>query len=187
MATLADRNRRVGVLAGVLGLSMVGLGFASVPLYRIFCQVTGLNGTTQKAIGAQAPGSVGKIINVRFDANVKPGMPWKFEPEQHVQRVAVGARDMEFFNATNLSGKAITGTASFNVTPGEAGQYFTKIQCFCFTEQTLQPGETMRMPVVFYVDPKLITDPNTSDISEITLSYTFFPVDSPVDSAGTGG
>jgi cytochrome c oxidase assembly protein subunit 11 len=91
---------------------------------------------------------VGKIINVRFDANVAPSMPWKFEPEQRVQRVAIGARDMEFFNATNMSAKPITGTATFNVTPEQAGQYFTKIQCFCFTEQTLQPGETMRMPVV---------------------------------------
>ena len=175
------------MMAGLVVVAMVALGFASVPLYRIFCQVTGFDGTTQKAIGAEAPGSVGKIINVRFDANVKPGMPWKFEPEQYVQRVAVGARDMEFFNATNLSDKPITGTASFNVTPNQAGQYFTKIQCFCFTEQTLQPGETMRMPVVFYVDPKLITDPNTSDITEITLSYTFYPVDSPVDSGRNGG
>jgi cytochrome c oxidase assembly protein subunit 11 len=187
MATLADRNRRVGMMAGLLVLAMVALGFASVPLYRIFCQVTGFDGTTRKAVGAHAPGSVGKIINVRFDANVTPGMPWTFEPEQHVQRVAVGARDMEFFNATNLSDKPITGTATFNVTPNQAGQYFTKIQCFCFTEQTLQPGETMRMPVIFYVDPKLITDPDTSDISEITLSYTFYPVDSPVDSRGNGG
>lgn len=178
MTTLATRNRRVGTMAGMVAIGMVGLGYASVPLYRIFCQVTGFDGTTQKAEGAQAPGSVGKIINVRFDPNVKPGMPWKFEPEQHVQRVAVGARDMEFFNATNLSDRTITGTASFNVTPSQAGQYFTKIQCFCFTEQTLKPGESVRMPVVFYVDPKLITDPNTNDITEITLSYTFFPVDS---------
>lgn len=187
MTTLADRNKRVGTMAGLLVAAMVALGFASVPLYRIFCQVTGFDGTTQKAIGGKAPGSVGKIINVRFDANVKPGMSWKFEPEQHVQRVAVGARDMEFFNATNLSDRPITGTAAFNVTPNQAGQYFTKIQCFCFTEQTLQPGETMRMPVIFYVDPKLITDPNTSDITEITLSYTFYPVDSPVDSRANGG
>ena len=188
MATLASRNRRVGFMAGFVGLAMVGLGFAAVPLYRVFCQTTGFGGTTRMAIGAQAPGAVvGKIINVRFDANVAPSMPWKFEPEQRVQRVAIGARDMEFFNATNMSAKPVTGTATFNVTPEQAGQYFTKIQCFCFTEQTLQPGETMRMPVVFYVDPKLITDPDTKDISEITLSYTFYPVDSPVDSARTGG
>jgi cytochrome c oxidase assembly protein subunit 11 len=188
MTALELRNRRVGLMAALLGLAMVGLGFASVPLYRLFCQVTGFAGTTQRADGAAAPGAVaGKIINVRFDANVAPSMPWKFEPEHHVQRIAVGARDMEFFNATNLSDKPVKGTATFNVTPSQAGQYFTKIQCFCFTEQTLQPGETMRMPVIFYVDPKLITDPNTSDISEITLSYTFFPVDSPVDSGANGG
>jgi cytochrome c oxidase assembly protein subunit 11 len=178
MTTLAHRNRRVGAIAGMIALAMVALGFASVPLYRIFCQVTGFDGTTQKAVGAKAPGSVGKLINVRFDGNVAPSLPWTFEPEQHVQRVAVGARDMEFFTATNLSDRPVTGTATFNVTPNQAGQYFTKIQCFCFTEQTLKPGETVRMPVVFYVDPKLITDPATNDITEITLSYTFFPVDS---------
>jgi cytochrome c oxidase assembly protein subunit 11 len=188
MATLAQRNKRVGAIAGLIGAAMVGLGFASVPLYRVFCQVTGFNGTTQKAVGAHAPGAVGKIINVRFDANVAPSLPWKFDPEQHVQRVAVGARDMEFFNATNLSDKPITGSATFNVTPSQAGQYFTKIQCFCFTEQTLKPGETARMPVIFYVDPKLITDPDTRDITEITLSYTFYPAaDSPVDSRRTAG
>jgi len=178
MTTLATRNKRVGAMAALLVLAMIALGFASVPLYRLFCQVTGFGGTTQMAVGAEAPGAVGKIINVRFDGNVAPALPWKFAPEHHVQRVAVGARDMEFFNATNLSDKPITGTATFNVTPAQAGQYFTKIQCFCFTEQRLEPGETMRMPVIFYVDPKLLTDPDTKDISEITLSYTFFPVDS---------
>jgi cytochrome c oxidase assembly protein subunit 11 len=181
---LAERNRRVGMIALAIALAMVGLGYASVPLYRMFCQATGFGGTTQKALGAEAPGEVvGKILNVRFDANVMPSMPWKFAPEQHIARVAVGAREMAFFNATNESDRTITGTASFNVTPEQAGKYFTKIQCFCFTQQTLKPGETVRMPVVYYVDPKLIDDPDANDISEITLSYTFFPV----DSAKTGG
>lgn len=182
--TLADRNRKVGLMAVAMVAAMVALGFASVPIYRMFCQVTGFNGTTQKAEGATAPGAVvGKLVNVRFDGNVKPGMPWKFAPEEHVQRVAVGARDMAFFNATNTSDKPVKGTATFNVTPSQAGQYFTKIQCFCFTEQVLQPGETMRMPVIFYVDPKILNDPDAKDINEITLSYTFFPV----DSAGNDG
>jgi cytochrome c oxidase assembly protein subunit 11 len=192
MSALASRNNKVGLMAGLLVAAMVGLGFASVPLYRIFCQVTGFDGTTQKAIGGQAPGAVvGKMINVRFDGNAALALPWDFKPERHVERVAVGAREMAFYTATNLSDKPITGTATFNVTPNQAGQYFTKIQCFCFTNQTLEPGETMRMPVIFYVDPKLITDPDTRDISEITLSYTFYPVDesveSPVDSGATAG
>jgi len=161
---------------------MIGLGFASVPLYRIFCQVTGFNGTTQRSTSGDAPGAVvGKIVNVRFDGNVAPKMPWKFEPEQHVQRVAIGARQMAFFDATNLSDKPVTGSASFNVSPTQVGQYFTKIQCFCFTEQTLKPGESVRMPVVFYVDPKMLDDPDANFVNEITLSYTFFPVDSAGD------
>ena len=177
--TVAEKNKRVGVVMLLVAAAMLGLGYASSPLYRMFCQATGFNGTTQKALGAEAPGAVvGKIVNVRFDANVMPSMPWKFSPEQKIERVAVGAREMAFFNATNESDKTITGTASFNVTPEQAGKYFTKIQCFCFTQQTLKPGESIRMPVVYYVDPKLIDDPDANDITEITLSYTFFPVDS---------
>ena len=171
------RNGRTALLAAIMTVSMGGLAYASVPLYRIFCQATGLNGTTQGAEGERAPGAVvGKLISVRFDANVSPDLPWKFVPEHPTQRVAVGARELTFFEATNLSDKPLTGSATFNVTPGQAGQYFTKIQCFCFTDQTLRPGETMRMPVVFYVDPALIGNPDTANISEITLSYTFFPV-----------
>jgi len=176
---MVGRNARTGILFGVIAMSMVGAGFASVPLYRMFCQVTGFDGTTMRAEEKDIPGAVvGKIISVRFDSNVSPALPWNFKPEHVSDRVAIGARDMAFYTATNLSDKPITGTASFNVSPAQAGQYFSKVQCFCFTEQTLQPGETMRMPVVFFVDPKIITDPNTKDISEITLSYTFFPVDS---------
>jgi cytochrome c oxidase assembly protein subunit 11 len=176
---VAQQNRRVALYALLIAAGMLALGFAAVPLYRMFCQVTGLNGTTQRADGAQAPGAVvGKIVNVRFDANVAPSLDWRFEPEQRVERVAIGAREMAFFTATNLSDKPITGTANFNVTPDQAGQYFTKVQCFCFTEQTLQPGESVRMPVIYYVDPRLIEDQDARDISEITLSYTFFPVDS---------
>ena len=105
-------------------------------------------------------------------------MPWKFEPEDRSDTVAIGARDMAFFRATNTSDHPITGTATFNVTPAQAGKYFTKIQCFCFTQQTLKPGETARMPVIFFVDPKILTDPDASDVQTITLSYTFYPVDS---------
>jgi len=183
MAVALDRNARTGLYAAALAASMVGLGFASVPLYRMFCEATGLNGTTQRAEQAHAPGSVGKMVRVRFDANVSPKLGWRFRPEEPVQRVAVGARDMAFFTATNETDHPITGTATFNVTPNQAGQYFVKIQCFCFTEQTLKPGETVRMPVTFYVDPAMLKDADAVDIDEITLSYTFFPVD-PAKAAG---
>lgn len=178
MTTLAQRNGRTAGIAALVVLAMIGLAFASVPLYRIFCQVTGLGGTTQRAQEDVVPGPVGKLVNVRFDANTSSALPWRFEPEEHVQRVAVGARDMAFYTAKNFSDKPVTGTATFNVTPVQAGQYFTKIQCFCFAEQTLQAGEEVRMPVVFFIDPKILEDPQPSRISEITLSYTFYPVDS---------
>jgi cytochrome c oxidase assembly protein subunit 11 len=169
---------RTGLLATGLALGMAGVGYASVPLYRLFCQVTGFAGTTQKAIGAQAPGAVaGKTMSVRFDANHAAGMPWDFQPEAKREIVTLGAQDIVFYEAKNNSDKPITGTATFNVTPSEAGKYFTKIQCFCFTEQTLQPGQKVRMPVVFYVDPAILKDPSANDIQEITLSYTFYPVD----------
>ena len=177
---LARRNGRTAALAALLVAAMVGLAFASVPLYRLFCQVTGFGGTPMRAdevAGSLMP--TGKLMSVRFDANVNSALPWEFRPERNVERVAVGARDMAFYTAKNLSDKPVTGTATFNVTPAQAGQYFTKIQCFCFTEQTLQPGEEMRMPVIFFVDPKILEDKDASRISEITLSYTFYPVDQP--------
>jgi cytochrome c oxidase assembly protein subunit 11 len=170
------RAIRTALLA-VLGIALMsGLAWASVPLYRLFCQVTGLNGTTQR--GDAAPGATGAQVRVDFDANISPALKWRFRPERASETVAVGARDMAFFTAHNPTGKPLTGTATFNVTPAQAGKYFTKIQCFCFTEQTLQPGQTMRMPVIFYVDPKMLADPDARDVETITLSYTFYPVDS---------
>jgi cytochrome c oxidase assembly protein subunit 11 len=118
------------------------------------------------------------MIRVRFDANTNSALPWAFKPENNVERVAIGAREMAFYNARNLGDRPVTGTATFNVTPAKAGQYFTKIQCFCFNEQTLKPGEEVRMPVIYFVDPKILQDPDASRIEEITLSYTFYPVDS---------
>ncbi len=170
------RKTRTLVLL-VLGVCfMSGLGWASVPLYRVFCQATGWNGTTQRA--KVAPGAVDHQIRIAFDTNVAPKMPWKFVPENQSDMVAIGARDMAFFDATNTSDHSITGTATYNVSPAEAGKYFTKIQCFCFTQQTLKPGETARMPVIFFVDPKILKDPDAVDVKTITLSYTFYPVDS---------
>ena len=179
MAVLARRNGRTAALAVLLVAAMVGLAFASVPLYRLFCQVTGLGGTTQRAAGVDAPGAVGRMISVRFDATTSPALPWRFAPVDTQRQVAIGARNIAFYTARNLTARPVTGTATFNVTPSQAGRYFTKIQCFCFTEQTLAPGEEMRMPVIFYVDPAILDDPAARDISEITLSYTFYPVDPP--------
>ena len=171
-----DGKLRTALFA-VIGICfMTGVGWASIPLYRMFCQATGLNGTTQR--GTVAPGAVDRQIRVDFDTNVAPNLPWKFAPENPSETVAIGARDMAFFTATNTSDHAITGTATYNVTPAQAGKYFTKIQCFCFTQQTLKPGETARMPVIFFVDPKILTDPDANDVETITLSYTFYPVDS---------
>jgi len=192
-ATLADRNRRTGMIALGAALAMLGLGYASVPLYRLFCQVTGFGGTTQRASEAQAAQVrvAGKTIVMRFDANVDRAMPWRFRPLQVTDTVSIGARDMAIFTAKNLSGEPVTGTATFNVTPEVAGRYFSKIQCFCFTEQTLAPGQEVRMPVVYYVDPKILDDPDARDVEEITLSYTFHAVANDgaktLDRAQTGG
>jgi cytochrome c oxidase assembly protein subunit 11 len=177
MSSLASKNRNVGIRAALFGLAMLALAFASVPLYRVFCQVTGFGGTTMKA--AAAPGAVAGQIGVRFDANISPALPWKFEPEQETVRIHPGARTTIYYDATNYTARNTTGQAIFNVTPEAAGKYFSKIECFCFTEQTLKPGQKARMPVVFYVDPKLREDPATRDIDEITLSYTFYPVENP--------
>lgn len=177
MSSLASKNRNVGIRAALFGLAMLVLAFAAVPLYRVFCQVTGFGGTTMKA--EAAPGAVAGQIGVRFDANISPALPWKFEPEQATVRIHPGARTTIFYDATNYTARNTTGQAIFNVTPEAAGKYFSKIECFCFTEQTLKPGQNVRMPVVFYVDPKLRDDPATRDIDEITLSYTFYPVENP--------
>ncbi len=166
---------RTGLLAVVGVCFMTGLGFASVPLYNLFCEATGLNGTTNR--GSQAPGATGSKIMVAFDSNVSTKLPWKFAPEVERTTIDIGARDMEFFTATNTSNKTVTGTATYNVSPAQAGKYFTKIECFCFTQQVLKPGETVRMPVIFYVDPKLRDDPDARDIDTITLSYTFYPIE----------
>ena len=172
-----DKRLRTAALAALGVAGMTGLGWASVPLYRVFCQATGLNGTTQRAL--QAPGAVNRMVRVDFDTNVDPKLPWKFEPVDRSLTVQIGARNMAFFTATNDSDHPITGAATFNVTPAQAGLYFTKIQCFCFTQQTLKPHETVRMPVIFFVDPKMLKDPDEKDVQTITLSYTFYPVDSP--------
>ena len=177
VSATARGPQRTALYAVLFVLFMTGLAWASVPLYRLFCEATGLNGTTGRA--ERAPGGVDHSIEVAFDSNVAPNLPWRFRPERHSDTVDIGARDMAFFTATNTGATAITGTATFNVQPAQAGKYFKKIQCFCFTQQTLKPGETQRMPVIFYVDPAILTDPDARDIQTITLSYTFWPANAP--------
>ena len=172
-----SRNARTGVIMFAMVFGMVGVAYASVPLYRMFCQLTGFAGTPQIAAGGRAPGAVGRTISIRFDGNVDPQLPWRFHAEQPHVTIPIGQRSMAFYDARNDSGVPVTGQAAFNVTPSQAGRYFTKIQCFCFNEQTLQPFQSVRMPVTFYVDPAILDDPDARDISEITLSYTFYKVD----------
>ncbi|QZH75335.1 MAG: cytochrome c oxidase assembly protein [Erythrobacter sp.] len=179
-ATLEDRNRRTMLMAFAGALAMLGLGFAAVPLYDLFCRVTGFGGTTQVATEAEANlaerlglSSGGQTYSIRFDANTARDMPWHFRPVQVTDTVSIGQRDMATYIARNNSSVAITGTATFNVEPEAAGRYFNKIQCFCFVEQTLQPGEEVRMPVLYFVDPAALDDPNMQGVEQITLSYTF--------------
>ncbi len=153
---------------------MVGLAFASVPLYRLFCQVTGYGGTTQTAQALpDAPGQ--RVITVRFNADTNPDLPWSFKPGDAAVDLRVGEEGLTFYRAVNQGPVSTVGTATYNVTPQKAGIYFNKIECFCFTEQLLRPGEAMDMPVSFFVDPAIMDDPNLDDVSTITLSYTFFP------------
>ncbi|MDP3908131.1 cytochrome c oxidase assembly protein [Novosphingobium sp.] len=171
----ASRNARTGLIALGGALLMLGLGFASVPLYRIFCQVTGFGGTTMQVTEAEAATVqvAAGHISVRFDANVDRDMPWKFAPQQVTQDMRIGTRKMAFYKAENLSDKPVTGVASFNVEPEYVGKYFNKIQCFCFELQTLQPGQSIDMPVIYYIDPKILDDPDAKNVEQITLSYTF--------------
>ncbi|MCW2366998.1 cytochrome c oxidase assembly protein subunit 11 [Sphingobium sp. B1D7B] len=189
MTTIAGKrvsNRKTALLAALVAVAMLGLGFAAVPLYRLFCQVTGFGGTTQRVDAAEAAKAVslqtqGRQLSIRFDSNIGGGIPWEFYPEKRRVTVGVGGKSMAIFIAKNTSNKPVTGRAVFNVTPEYVGKYFSKVQCFCFTEQTLQPGQQVRMPVLFYVDKAFLDDSDGKDVQEITLSYTFYPVEKPDD------
>ena len=174
--TIAQKNVRktLNILVGIIVVMLVLVALSPI-LYRSFCEATGFGGTTQRA--DEAPGAVAGQVKVEFDANVHPGLPWKFEPEQRFVDVAPGAQTKIFYRAQNLSARAIEAQAVYNVTPQRVGKYFKKIQCFCFSEQTLQPGQKVDMPVIFFVDPGFEKDPDTRNIHEITLSYTFYPVE----------
>lgn len=167
------RNAAVGLVLGGLVFGMVGLAFAAVPLYRLFCQVTGFGGTTQ--VAERPPAEAGqRLIKVRFNADVNRDLPWRFWPEQREVTLRVGEPGLVFYGAKNLAAGAVTGTATFNVTPLKAGQYFNKVQCFCFDEQKLAAGETARLGVSFFVDPAILEDRNLDEVTAMTLSYTFF-------------
>ena len=168
-------NNRLLAVVAVVAMSMVGLAYATVPLYKLFCQVTGFGGTTQ--IATQAPEQALLAVEplaVRLDANVNPQLNWSFVPVEQEVSLKPGEEITAIYRATNIGAMPSTGTATFNVTPQKAGPYFMKIECFCFTEQTLQPGESVDMPVRFFLDSEIVSDINTSDIDEIVLSYTFF-------------
>jgi len=171
-------NRIVAAALVAFVAFMTGLSFAAVPLYRMFCAATGFAGTPQRAQSGSEKLSL-ETVTVRFDANVAPGLPWSFKPVQPEITLHVGENTLAFFRAVNHSKESVTGSAVFNVSPDLMGQYFTKVQCFCFTEQTLKPGEAAEMPVSFFIDPAILEDRDAKTIRDMTLSYTFFKVSKP--------
>ena len=175
---LRRRDVIVAVSCGLFVAGMVGAAYAAVPFYNWFCRATGFNGTTQVAIAGPS-GMIDRKVTVRFDANVGPGLPWRFEPERNSIEVKLGEVVTVYYRAINETARPITASAAYNVAPLNAGAYFQKINCFCFTEQSLKAGEKRDMAVVFYVDPSMATDPDGTEINTITLSYTFYPQREP--------
>lgn len=179
---MTPQKKTATLLVGVAA-TMLAASFAAVPFYDWFCRVTGYGGTT--ATAAAAPDQVlERTVLIRFDASLAADMPWEFKPQQHEMTVRIGENGLAFYEAYNPTDRVVAGTASYNVAPDLAGGYFTKIQCFCFTEQVLQPGERIVMPVSFYVDPSIVNDPEAGNIAEITLSYTFHETPLPEQQAG---
>ena len=174
-----SRDALVASLCGLVVALMVGASYAAVPFYNWFCRTTGFNGTTQVANAAPSSGPIARKIAVRFDSNVAGGLPWKFEPEQTEIEIPIGQVTTVYYTVTNQSARTTTGQAAYNVAPLTVGGYFQKINCFCFTEQTMAPGETRQMAVVFYVDPSIVNDSDNDGLNTITQSYTFYPVRNP--------
>jgi cytochrome c oxidase assembly protein subunit 11 len=171
-------EEKTGVKLAAVGVVMASLSFAAVPFYDWFCRVTGFAGTTSVADGPSDE-ILDQTVTIRFDASVAAGMPWKFRPAQRTMEVRIGETGLAFYEAFNPTSQVVAGSASYNVTPDAAGGYFTKIACFCFEEQVLQPGQRVEMPVSFYVDPEMVRDPEGRFVKEITLSYTFYQIDLP--------
>ncbi|MCB9963559.1 MAG: cytochrome c oxidase assembly protein [Rhodospirillales bacterium] len=176
---LRRRNRRTGLWVLGIVVAMVGLAFASVPLYSLFCRVTGFAGTTRVATAGAAHKILDRQVTIKFNTDVNAALPWQFAPEVRSMDLKVGQDGLVNFIAENISSTPAAGTALYNVVPAKVGRYFNKIQCFCFSEQILQPGEHVNMPVLFYVDPAFDQDPYMKDVNVITLSYTFFRTESP--------
>jgi cytochrome c oxidase assembly protein subunit 11 len=170
------RDALVAAICGLVVVLMVGASYAAVPFYDWFCRATGFNGTTQVATAAPTAAPLARTVAVRFDANVAPGLPWKFEPEKTEIEVRIGEVTTVYYTVINQSARTTTGQAAYNVAPLTVGAYFQKINCFCFTEQTMAPGEKREMAVVFYVDPSMVADHDNDGLNTITLSYTFYPV-----------
>jgi cytochrome c oxidase assembly protein subunit 11 len=180
---LARRNRRVAGIAFGVVFTMVGVSFAAVPLYDLFCRMTGFGGTPM--IGQAAPAQPGElVVTVRFNANTHPNLPWRFEPAQPAMQLRVGEEGVGFYTARNIADRPVTGVSTYNVTPEVAGKYFHKVACFCFEEQTLAPGQQVDMPLAFWVDPKIAENPNTRGIRTITINYTFFRTLADAERAG---
>ena len=169
------RNRKVAIACTVFFSTMIGVSFAAVPLYDLFCRVTGYGGTTQR-VEQYSQTVLDRDVTIRFDANVSGGLPWQFKAHQPSTTIKIGETTQVGYQATNVANSPASGRATFNVTPQIAGAYFMKVECFCFTDTELQPGESMDMPVVFYVDPEIVNVPELKDVKTITLSYTFFPL-----------
>lgn len=174
----SSRKLKIALIAAAAPLTMFGASYAAVPLYQLFCQITGYGGTTQIATEA-ASQVLDRTVRIRFDANIAPGVPWTFQPEEPVVDLRLGENGLAFYRVTNTSDTPVTAVATYNVTPHKAGPYFQKLECFCFQDRTLAPGETMELPVIFYVDPALASDDDVDDVTEITLSYTFFRAGDP--------
>ena len=177
MKKLDGNSKVAAILVGVV-VTMGALAWAAVPFYSWFCRVTGYAGTTNTSVQASDK-VLDEYVTVWFDANTAPDMPWQFKPKQRSIKLKIGESGMAFYEAYNPTDETVAGTASYNVAPDLAGYYFTKIQCFCFTEQVLQPGERVEMPVIFYVDPEIVSDRDAGQIRDITLSYTFYETELP--------
>mmetsp|Transcript_6604 Transcript_6604/g.15152 ORF Transcript_6604/g.15152 Transcript_6604/m.15152 type:complete len:245 (-) Transcript_6604:80-814(-) len=177
--TMAERNQRVALYMVSVALATLGVSYASVPLYKVFCQATGFGGTTQRVLAEDVPKDLtpavdGRVLKITFSADVNDELPWKFKPQQNSVKVVPGETALAFYKAVNPTKKAITGVATYNVFPPKAGLYFNKIQCFCFEEQRLRPGDDIDMPVFFFIDKDILSDPAMDHVNNITLSYTFF-------------
>lgn len=171
-------NKKLAFSLIAIAAGMVMLAYASVPLYQLFCQVTGFGGTTNVATQTALPVTIkDREITIRFESNLDPNLPWRFKPDQRETKVKIGEQRLISYMAENRTDRAVTGTATYNVTPHAAGQYFNKVQCFCFTKQTLNPQQTVHMPVSFFIDPEILNDKDLKGITNITLSYTFFNVE----------